>query len=768
MSAENHPAYAEELDRCRYTLEYVERSLQATAKNKERLDRDIERTKKHYNSDSSQDYIDLMINTMLQDNADLKIRNLKAARGKPYFARVDFNENGRKASERLYIGKMCLMRDEDQEIIIVDWRAPVANLYYEERLGNAAYKCPDGVIEGTLTLKRQFTINEGRLEDIFDIDVTASDELLQSCLGANADDRLKDIVSTIQAEQNKIIRADMWVPLIVQGAAGSGKTTIALHRIAYLAYTYEKTFNPESFMIIAPNRLFLNYISEVLPELGVERVRQTTFEEFAQDIIGKKFKLKDAAEKLAMFVDHNMTEEQSERNRLIRKCSEFKSSMFFKDVLDGYLSAIEREFIPREDFVFASTVIYKFEEINNLFLNEYKNWPIILRLNEIKKHLMNRIKLKKDAIINKLHDDCDTKVKYLKMTMEESDERQQLIIHEIDRKNNLISRIESHSKKAVNEYVAKISKVSPLQYYKDIITSRELLLRMSEDRADPDLLGFVACYSSEVFKSGYLEIEDLAPVIYLKFKIYGMDEKIPVKHIVIDEAQDFSVFQIYVLKKIIKDSSFTILGDLCQGIHSHKGVKDWEDLKSFVFSEGKNEFLTLEQSYRTTVEIMEAANKVISKVKDSRLVKAKPVIRHGEAVSVYGMNSLKEIAVDMEKRLVKLKAGGFKSAAIICKTLKECKTVQSFLKDNNDCPCVITGKEDQYKGGIVIMPSYLAKGLEFDAVIIANANSEEYRENELDIKLLYVAMTRPLHKLHIYYHGKISPLLADVRVWSFT
>ncbi|MDF2840935.1 MAG: helicase, partial [Clostridia bacterium] len=259
MSAKNHPAYKEELQRLNYTLEYVEQSLSLMTARKSKLDNDIERGKRHYSSESSQSYIDLMIGSMLQDRADVKLRNLVAARSKPYFARVDFKEKEKDNSEKLYIGKMALIREEDQELIIVDWRAPVANLYYEERLGDAHYYSPEGDVEGQLLVKRQFSINEGKLEEMFDIDITTSDEFLQASLGSSADNRLKEIVSTIQAEQNRVIRADMWKPLIVQGAAGGGKTTIALHRIAYLIYTHEKSFKPENFMIIAPSKLFLNY-----------------------------------------------------------------------------------------------------------------------------------------------------------------------------------------------------------------------------------------------------------------------------------------------------------------------------------------------------------------------------------------------------------------------------------------------------------------------------------------------------------------------------
>lgn len=763
MPAEKHPAYKEELERCEYTLQYVDKSLDSAIVKKERIDSDVDRIKRHFNSDSSQDYIDLIINTTLQDSLALKLRNLKTALGKPYFARIDFKEKDKETPEKLYIGKMCLMREDDQEVIIIDWRAPIANLYYEGRLGNSSYECPDGSMEGTLMLKRQFSINGGNLQEIFDLDITTNDEFLQSYLGASADNRLKEIVSTIQVEQNRIIRSDMWTPLIVQGAAGSGKTTIALHRIAYLIYTYEKTFNPENFMIIAPTRFFLNYISEVLPELGVEKVKQSTFEDFAMELIGKKFKIKDANEKLTLFVDSNTSKDDVIQNNLIRKCSEFKASMDFKGILDDYIKTIEETYIPREDFKIGSRVVFKYDEINNLFLNAYKMWPIAQRLNEIKKHLTSRLKIRKESIINQLHDDCDRKIKHLKMTMEDSEERQELIIEAIDSKNETIDNIEKYSKKAVNEYIKKISKLSPFQYYKDFINSEALFDQIVENRVDKDLSSFTREYTAQTLKSGFIEIEDIAPIIYLKFCIHGMDEKIPVRHIVIDEAQDFSVFQLYVLKKIVKDSSFTILGDLCQGIHSYRGTKDWSNVMESVFYDRRSLFLTLEQSYRTTVEIMDAANKVIRKLKDNKLVEAKPVIRHGEKPQIIKKETLKDIAADIVKRVGKLKSENFRSIAIICKTLDECKSMLSLLKKDCTDLTLLTGKDETYKGGMVIVPSYLAKGLEFDAVIIANGNKDEYTQDELDIKLLYVAITRALHRLYIYYHGDLSPLLEEVQ-----
>jgi DNA helicase-2/ATP-dependent DNA helicase PcrA len=759
MSAKNHPAFKEEAERCRYTVELVKRTLESSVEKKKSLDTRVESLFKHYSSDSSQDYIDLLINTTLQEGMAIKIRKLADAVNQPYFARIDFKEDSKETTDKLYIGKVSLSREEDQELIIIDWRAPVSSLYYEERLGPAHYDCPEGRISGELKLKRQFTIEKGALQDLFDIDITTNDQFLQAHLGANADNRLKDIVSTIQAEQNRIIRADMWTPLIVQGAAGSGKTTIALHRIAYLAYTHEKTFKPENFMIIAPNRLFLNYISNVLPELGVENVKQTTFEDFAAELIGKKIKIRDANEKLNSFVNHDGSEQSKRYNELLKKASEFKTSMAFKDVLDDYMRLIEESYIPEEDFKVGPYTLFSYGELNHLFLNEYRIWPFAKRINEIKKNLNSRIKLQKDAIINSLHDECDVKLTRIKREVTDEEERRKLIIDAIDNKNSMIDSINSVCKTAVSEYIKKIAKPDPLEIYKRFVKDKEIFKKIIGERLNDELSEFTRAYTLETLNSGFLEIEDIAPVTYIKFKVYGIDEKIPVRHIIVDEAQDFSVFQLHVLKNIIKDSSFTILGDICQGIHSYRGIRDWDDIIRFVFDDRNSEFLTLEQSYRTTVEIMEAANKVIEKSPLAGKYTAKPVIRHGESVKIIKTAGINETSALICKKLQEFIDAGYKTAAVICKTMEECREFLKLLKRQHKTIHLITGKEQQYHGGLVVVPSYLAKGLEFDGVIIANANSSRYTEDPLDVKLLYTAMTRPLHQLVIYCHGNLSPLL---------
>ncbi len=760
MAATEHSEYVSENDNLLYTKEYVKKTLGKTILEKSETDKKVDYGMKHFNADASQEYIDLIVNSKLQGYQVIKVINLSKAVQKPYFARIDFMEKGSRNLEKLYIGKVSLSRDEDEKLLIVDWRAPISNLYYEGRLGEASYVSPDGEVGGNLSLKRQFTIDKGELKEIFDIDITTNDQLLQSCLGASADNRLKDIVSTIQEEQNRIVRADMWKPLIVQGVAGSGKTTIALHRIAYLVYTFERSFDPESFMIIAPNRLFLNYISEVLPELGVDRVKQTTFRDFAMELLRKRFKIQDENEKLVRFSESTDSTEKNLEDEKLIACSKLKCSMEFKNILDGFIEKIGAGYIPRKNFSLGGQMIYTYEEINRLFLEEYRRWPFTSRINEIKKHLAYGVKKTKQQLMNEIQEKAYEFLYKVKNSSKSSDDQQNLIQRLYMRQEEAIQSLEKKSKKIVSEYIRQIEKKNPFEYYKDFLN---LLPDITADSNElTDIIPFLKKHTLTQFSKGYIELEDLAPMIYLKYRIYGMDEKIPVRHIIIDEAQDFSAFQIYVLKKIIKDSSFTILGDLCQGIHSYRGIHSWDDVRHNVFNDRECEILTLKKSYRTTVEIMETANRVIGHLEDENLLKAQPVIRHGECVKIIRKKDIRDIADAAADIINKETREVFRSAAIICKTIDECGRIYDILKNSVKNLHVITGKEKEYKSGIVIVPSYLSKGLEFDIVIIANANSYNYRINELDIKLLYVSMTRPLHKLFIFYTGELSPALGGI------
>lgn len=758
MSALSHPDYNMEIERLSYTLEYLKNYNKNVQGEKHRIDKEVEYGLSHYNSDNAEQFNELVINKSIMDSLSQKLKNVDKSLSKPYFARVDFVEEGTRNKQNLYIGKISLMRDRDQELIIIDWRAPVATLYYEGRLGKASFHSPDGEISGEIKLKRQYTIENADLKEIYDIDITTNDEFLQAALGSSKDNRLKDIVSTIQAEQNRVIRADMWKPLVVQGAAGGGKTTIALHRIAYLLYNYESSLSPKNFMIIAPNRFFLSYISEVLPDLGVENVIQTTFEDFALSVIGKKFKLKNPHEKLSVLINNKYKNFKHE-NETIKTISTYKSSLEFKDAIESYMRIIEDTIIPKEDFNIETFTLVKYEKIRELFIKEYKSLPMIKRINEIKKTLVNTLKQNKGPIIEGVIAMYDEKILEVKENMGDCDKRRKIIIDIADTRDALVEKIKKRSKTIVKEYLDKCKVLSPLEYYKNLLIDKTLFYNITSTYIDENIAEGVRVQTLSNIESNTMEMEDLAPLMFIRELTQGLEEKITVRHVVIDEAQDFSEFQLFILRKLIGGNSFTILGDLCQGIYSYRGITDWEKVSKKVFGEDNFSMLTLEQSYRTTIEIMEAASKVINFLNDPNLPNPKPVIRHGDAVEVAEKSTFSEVSKDIAKKINIVLKEGFKSVAIICKTLEECKKVKEELKSYGLKVDIITGSESEYSGGVVLIPCYLVKGLEFDVVIVANGSKEAYSTEALDVKLLYIAMTRPLHRLYIYSIGEKAEML---------
>jgi DNA helicase-2/ATP-dependent DNA helicase PcrA len=281
-------------------------------------------------------------------------------------------------------------------------------------------------------------------------------------------------------------------------------------------------------------------------------------------------------------------------------------------------------------------------------------------------------------------------------------------------------------------------------------------------RENSDMVEYLCSSTEEILNKKSIEFEDLTPLLYLQLKLFGFNKKLDIKYCVIDEAQDFNLFQIYTLKEIFNTELFTLLGDLAQGIHSYRGVRDWNDILKNVFTNSKGRLLTLEQSYRTTIEIMSLANEILKLSKLPDLVLARPVVRHGDKPGVYRCNSEKEFIDMLENRIQALKSKKYQTIAMICKTADECKKIKELLDKRKNIESKLLNSEDiNYVGGIVIVPSYLAKGLEFDAVIIT-ALEECYNEKELDIKLLYVAMTRALHSLDVISYGSTMTLLDGI------
>ena len=672
-----------------------------------------------------------------------KLDDIKKIKDKPYFARMDFKEKY-KELEAFYIGKISLLDSKTAYPIIVDWRAPIANLYYEGKLGDASYEALGEQIEGEILLKRQYIIEKQKLLKYVDINVTGNDELLDSALEEKADDRLKNIVATIQDEQNKIIRAGLDKPLIVQGVAGSGKTTIALHRIAYLIYNYEKQFKPEEFMIIAPTRFFLNYISNILPDLGVDDVKQCTFEDFAYDVIGKKLKISDSNEKLVIIVNKDFDEINKGNTDIMIKEAKYKSSLDFKKAIDEYLKNIENNYIPKEDFYFMNHLIMKHTDIDYLFKNTYKMYNFTNRINEIEKNMVSELNRKSEKILEELRAERTRRITGLA-----GKERADLY----DEYDKIIKLLEKSPKKVVREYLDKIPKLDCVKYYKDFIDN---YIQNSSPVMD-----YLKGNTSRNLSKNEISFEDLAPLMYIQIKIFGIKEKCKVKHVVIDEAQDYGEFQFDVLKNIINSNSMTILGDIAQGVHYYRGIENWKRFIDTEFKDVNTTYTTLSKTYRTTKEIMNIANNVINKLPDYEkefIVLGDPVIDRKNSIYMEKASDT-SLITGINNRIDKHLSDGYKSIAIIAKDMKECEALEKELRKIRADVKLIKGKDSEYNAGISIVPSYLAKGLEFDCVIISNANNKKYTGSSLDIKLLYVTITRAMSKLDIFYEDELTELM---------
>ena len=641
--------------------------------------------------------------TMIENLTEIyleKIRLMEKSLNKPYFARLDFKRDGESDIEELYIGKVGII-DEKNNNIIIDWRAPVSSMYYDSNIGDASYKAPEGTCTGKLLLKRQYEIENKQLKSYQDVDTVSNDELLKPYLEASVDNRLKNIVSTIQHEQNRIIREPVNKNLIIQGVAGSGKTTVALHRIAYLVYNNRENIKPEQYLIIGPNKFFVNYISGVLPDLDVEDVKQLTYDELCSEILQENITLIDEDIKLLKSI-------KNEKELTYQK---IKVSMQFKKALDKYIKEIKESTIP----IYGVRINEK-EIISNEFIKQiYNSFEELDEYDNIKTRLMRT---------NLFFE------KYIDENIEQYSDKE----------------LKKALKTYFNKLIPKITKI-----YQNFLSNLNKYLEISEDIKEQVKINIIN------LKNKKFEFEDLSSLIYLKAKMNGIDEYGKYKQIVIDEAQDYGEFTFFSLKFILKNAAFSIFGDLAQSIYQYRSIENWESVLNNTFRyQGEIQYLL--KSYRTTTEIMDSANNITKYIK---LNTAKPVIRHGKKVSFIKYKEKNEQISLIKRILEQYKTQNYKTIAIICKNEEEAQELYIKLEMNDIKN--ITLNDTEYNGGICIITSYLAKGLEFDGVIISNSGEEEYNSNKIiDMKLLYVAMTRPLHELTILYKNDITkPLLLN-------
>lgn len=750
MSISKQPDFQKEVERLTFTKNYIETIIIATETTKENYRDKISEAFQDMDwLDSSLSYSNILTNAQFMERSAEEVRNLKKIRPKPYFARINFKANDRPQEEQLYIGKASVFDRESQQPIIVDWRSPIANVYYDGRLGDVEYIAEGETYEGYLSLKRQYEIEDGALLDYRDVDLTTNDELLQESLARSSDNRLTEIVSTIQAEQNQIIRADLNRPIIVQGAAGSGKTTIALHRISYFIYTLGHEFDPENMMVIAPNRLFIDYISEVLPELGVDRIRQTTYIDYVQECIRKKIKVIPQEKKLMTLIHSD----ESEVNK-VKWISRFKGSLEYQRMIELYMKDIQSTFYPKEDFSVERFRLMTSKKIKRLFVSEYHYLPYYRRLERIKKVLQGDVRRKKKQMLHKVQAIYEYKLDKA-LAEKEPMKRRVAVSNCMDEKEVRIKQVEKEIRSAVTQYMKQFPKLALLDYYHEMFTY-DVFKKLAEGLLTEEQINEFLQYQAELTRTNKYEVEDLAAILYLQHSLFGIEPELKAKNIVIDEAQDYSYFQFFALKSLLGTDMFTIVGDLAQGIHAYRGMNDWNVLVNKIFPRAN--YVTMQKSYRTTVEIMHTANEILDLMEED-IPKVEPVVRHGKKPQFIKVTTHQELVKEIEMQVELQKQDRMKTFAVITKTENEARMLDSFFKKSSSLETkLLIGMEEMTKEKVVITPSYIAKGLEFDSVFVISLE-DPYTINDIDIKLLYVAMTRPLHRLTLLAGNKESLLL---------
>lgn len=712
--------------------------------------------------------IELETSKKLYEIVSKNLNHFEDGYKEPYFARIDFREYKRE-KESLYIGKFGLGDSETGDEIVIDWRSPIADLYYSGTQGEAYYKAPIGVINGELSLKRKFLYKDGEIEKIFDEGINEIilksslgeetelvDEFLKINLEQSIGNKLKDVVATIQKEQNEIIRADKNSPIIVQGSAGSGKTTVALHRLAYLLYRFKDKLNGNDILVLAPNKLFLDYISEVLPNLGVDQVKQQTFDEMAMSFLKIKGKVFSKDKKLGEILEGKNKEDIN----FITESSNLKGSYEFKKIIDKYVKSLEEKDLEISDIKVCNYVLVSKNDIKKLYCKDMINLPLNKRKDEIKRYLNLKLKSKIVSILDKVDFQYEYQVARLKKQMEDSIERRKKLIKIYDERDNLKKEIRENSKKQLEEYFKEWKGIDTKNLYVSMLNDEEIFKYIDDKKISKSLWNYTKESVTSNFQNGIIDSDDLGAMLYLKFLVEGLDDKKKFKHIVIDEAQDYSFLQLYVTNMICKGNSLTIVGDIGQGIYSYKGINSWREVIDKVYNNQCN-YNPLTQSYRSTVEIIDFANEVLKK-QDNSLNPAQPVLRHGDKPKIYEICDTKDFIDKIDKIVEKVLSNGKNSVAIIGRNYEECKEIMKNLKKYSEYKWSLIREADkEIKLDRIVIPSYLTKGLEFDCSIVYNCSEEVYKNDELDKKLLYVVLTRALHYEYIFYKGNISPLLSS-------
>jgi DNA helicase II / ATP-dependent DNA helicase PcrA len=695
-------------------------------------------------------------------HASIALGKMKRLKQSPYFGRIDFAEDG-EPEEAIYLGIASLLEEGDETFLVYDWRAPISNLYYDSVPGPASYETPSGTIMGTMSLKRQFVIHGRRIKLMFDTGVTIGDELLQQVLSRSSDAQMKSIVATIQREQNKIIRNDRSRMLIVQGAAGSGKTSAALQRVAYLLYKHREVLQADQMILFSPNPMFNSYVSTVLPELGEENMQQTTFQEYLEHRLGREFQLEDPFVQIEYVLSAPEDDAYQARVDGIR----FKSSVQFLHAITRYKELLEQKGMIFKPLRFQGKEIVGAEEIARQF---YAFDPAIRLANRCE--LLKEWLLKEVAAFGKseldqpwveeqiqLLDTEDYQRAYQRMRRKQQGKGTSFSDYE-EEKTILARMVVSDRLKPLRKWVKSLRFVDVTRLYMQLFSDPSMIREVNPEGL-PERWEDICDQTLRKIAEGELFYEDITPFLYLKELLLGFRSNTSIRHVIIDEAQDYSPFQLFFLKRLFPRAKMTALGDLNQAIYAHASVLQQSSVLSDLYGAEESELITLEQSYRSTRQIVEFTREMIPG--GEAIV---PFNREGAMPEVHLVGDADELHVSLEATIGQLRADGYESIAVICKTAEE--SLEAYERLSAKLPAKLIKKTTlSFEKGVHVIPAYLAKGVEFDAVLIYDGSDRRYTR-EAERKLFYTACTRAMHLLRVYSIGEPSRFVREAAKSTYT
>lgn len=636
------------------------------------------------------------------DEEEHKILLLEKMIKSPYFARIDFKFDDEDEFEKIYIGRSSLRKNSYQEMYVYDWRSPIASVFYRFMTGEAFYDAPCGRVTGELNLKRQYEIKNGTLEYFFDSDVQIVDEFLRQLLSQNTTAKMKAIVETIQHEQDVVIRDMENDLLMVQGVAGSGKTSIALHRAAYLMYQGLQTkLSANNIMIISPNSIFEQYISNVLPELGEDNVISSVFEDILSELLnGRKIQSRnDFLENLIV---------NSKYKEISRNSIEFKTSSFFREILDQFLIDIPRQWIEFEDVYYEGKCVVSRQILKDKILGRTET-PLGIKLEQLEDYILEQIF------------------------------------------GTGKGRGHKEEKNLIKQEIQKFIKIDIVELYKILFSNEAYFYSLLQNSNPSQNIKNIWKYTKENLEADSLYYDDAIAIAYLYLKIYGTNKYKNIKQVVIDEAQDYYPLQYEIFNFLFSNAKFTILGDMKQTLAKKEDISFYEQIQK-ILNKKKSSLIMLDKSFRCTNEILNFSLKFIEQ--SSQI---KSFNRNGDSPKVYIADN-SEIFIDEIVKEIKLcQEKGFQSICLICKTEKNSTYLFNKIKHKLDIQLIKNGSVSDLQG-VFILPVYMSKGLEFDTVLICDADSQNYHDED-DKNLLYVACTRALHKLSLFCENEVSPLI---------